>query len=72
MGYLQSLGTGRHLQNKIIIIVLPCILYSFLVSGELGDHDPMTCRSGYLSEYQFFPNQVCTSWNSNYVAEIGT
>ena len=30
-----------------------------LSAGELGDYDPMTCRTGYLSEYQFFPGQVC-------------
>ena len=31
----------------------------FYFLGELGDYDPMTCRMGYLSEYQFFPGQVC-------------
>lgn len=30
-----------------------------LSAGELGDYDAMTCRTGYLSEYQFFPGQVC-------------
>ena len=53
------------LQNKIIILVF--LFYPFLVSGEFGDHDPRTCRSGYLSEHQFFPNQVCASQNSYYI-----
>lgn len=37
------------------------LLASYIVQGELGDHHPMTCRSGYLSEYQFFPNQTSDS-----------
>ena len=45
-------------------IKLLFLSFSFLVSGEFGDHDPRTCRSGYLSECQFFPNQVCASQNS--------
>ena len=53
------------LHNKIIVLL--CILNPFRVSGEFGDHDPRTCRSGYLSEYQFFPNQVCASQNSYYI-----
>ena len=47
------------LQNKITVLVF--FFYPFLVSGEFGDHDPRTCRSGYLSEYQIFSNQVCAS-----------
>ena len=54
------------LLNKIIVLVCN-ILYPFLVSVEFGDHDPRTCRSGYLSEYQFFPNQVCASQDSYYI-----
>ena len=36
--------------------------FSFCV-GELGDHEGMACRTGYLSEFQFFPGQVCYSQN---------
>ena len=34
-------------------------LFLFSFSGELGDYDALNCRTGYLSEYQFFPGQVC-------------
>ncbi len=27
--------------------------------GELGDYDPTTHTEGYLSGFQFVPNQVC-------------
>jgi len=33
--------------------------FSFCV-GELGDYEGMSCRTGYLSEFQFFPGQVCS------------
>jgi hypothetical protein len=31
-------------------------------SGELGDFDSLTCRPGYLAEFQFFPEQVKVYW----------
>lgn len=37
--------------------------FSFCV-GELGDHEGMSCRTGYLSEFQFFPDQVRYSQNN--------
>ncbi|KAK3726912.1 hypothetical protein QZH41_016711 [Actinostola sp. cb2023] len=33
------------------------LLASYIVQGEIGDFDSLTCRAGYLSEFQFFPDQ---------------
>ncbi|XP_058965741.2 FERM, ARHGEF and pleckstrin domain-containing protein 2 isoform X1 [Pocillopora verrucosa] len=37
------------------------LLASYVVQGELGDYDSMSCRPGYLSEFQFFPGQTADS-----------
>ncbi|KAL9964479.1 hypothetical protein ACROYT_G028125 [Oculina patagonica] len=37
------------------------LLASYIVQGELGDYDGMSCRTGYLSEFQFFPGQTSDS-----------
>lgn len=34
------------------------LLASYIVQGELGDHEGLSCRTGYLSEFQFFPGQT--------------
>lgn len=37
------------------------LLASYVVQGELGDYDSVSCRQGYLSEFQFFPGQTADS-----------
>ncbi|XP_074943728.1 band 4.1-like protein 2 isoform X8 [Phalacrocorax aristotelis] len=50
----QDIASGR----------LPCsfvthaLLGSYTLQAELGDHDPEEHRSGYISEFQFAPNQT--------------
>uniref|UniRef100_A0A8C6IWY1 Uncharacterized protein n=1 Tax=Melopsittacus undulatus TaxID=13146 RepID=A0A8C6IWY1_MELUD len=50
----QDIASGR----------LPCsfvthtLLGSYMLQAELGDHDPEEHRSGYISEFQFAPNQT--------------
>ena len=53
--------------NRFVLLKMTAYMYvivtcRFFITflGELGDYDPVICRTGYLSEYQFFPGQVCT------------
>ena len=46
-------------QNDSVHVCVGHPLCFSIFLGELGDYDPMRCRMGYLSEYQFFPGQVC-------------
>lgn len=41
------------------------LLASYVVQGELGDYDSVSCRQGYLSEFQFFPGQTADSEKKN-------
>ncbi|XP_071597046.1 band 4.1-like protein 2 isoform X17 [Heliangelus exortis] len=52
------------LRQDIVSGRLPCsfvthaLLGSYTLQAELGDHDPEEHRSGYISEFQFAPNQT--------------
>ncbi|EDO33626.1 predicted protein [Nematostella vectensis] len=37
------------------------LLASYVVQGELGDFDTLSCRPGYLADFQFFPEQTVDS-----------
>ena len=44
----RDLATGR----LIAPISTVCLLASYAVQSTLGDHDPDSCRSGYLQPFQ--------------------
>ena len=44
----RDLATGR----LIAPISTVCLLASYAVQSTLGDHDPDSCRSGYLEPFQ--------------------
>ena len=54
-------GLSELSHNRCLMVMAPIdssACSSFFV-GELGDYDSVSCRQGYLSEFQFFPGQVC-------------